>query len=116
MHIGEKIKQRREELKWSQRDLADKMDYAHSTIGRIERGIIDIPQSKIAKFAKVLGVPVSYLMGWEEKPKEMAQIHVEMVMDEDLVELFEDFKQLDKKKKQMLKDLAHSWVETKSEV
>lgn len=69
MKIGEKIKQRRAELKWSQRDLAEKMGYNHSTITRIETGKIDIPQSRILQFADVLNVDVAYLMDWgEEKP------------------------------------------------
>ena len=46
MNIGEKNKRRRMELKWSQRELAAKMGYNHSTITRIETGKIDIPQSR----------------------------------------------------------------------
>lgn len=70
MKIGEKIKQRRKELKWSQRDLAEKMGYNHSTVTRIETGKIDIPQSRILQFAEVLGVSVAYLMGWDDDKKE----------------------------------------------
>lgn len=66
MKIGEKIKERRKELKWSQRELAAKMGYNHSTITRIENGKIDIPQSRIAQFAEVLNTTVAYLMSWEE--------------------------------------------------
>lgn len=70
MKIGEKIKLRRIELKWSQRDLAEKMGYNHSTITRIETGKIDIPQSRILQFAEVLHTDVAYLMDWEEEQKE----------------------------------------------
>lgn len=70
MKIGEKIKLRRMELKWSQRDLAEKMGYNHSTITRIETGKIDIPQSRILQFAEVLHTDVAYLMDWEEEQKE----------------------------------------------
>ena len=90
MKIGERIKQRRKELKWSQRELAAKMNYDHSTVGRIERGTIDIPQSRIVQFAEVLGVSVAYLMDWEEmktQPITMAERHFEMTMDEDLNDL-----------------------------
>ena len=120
MTTGEKIKQRRKELKWSLRELAERMGYNnHSTVARIESGKVDIPQSRIVQFADVLGVSVAYLMDWEEEmefqPVKMAERHIEMVMDEDLNDLFPDWKQLDSKKKQMLKDLAHSWVESKTE-
>ena len=65
MTIGDRIRQRRNELKWSQRDLAAKMGYNNnSTITRIESGKVDIPQSRIVQFADVLGVSVAYLMGW----------------------------------------------------
>jgi transcriptional regulator with XRE-family HTH domain len=68
MSIGEKIKLKRTELKWSQRELSDKMGYSnHSTIARIESGKVDIPQSRIVQFAEVLGTSVAYLMGWEEE-------------------------------------------------
>ena len=73
MKIGERIKLRRQELEWSQRELAAKMNYSHhSTLARIESGQVDVTQSKIVQFAKVLGVSVSYLMGWEEEKKEQS--------------------------------------------
>ena len=72
MNIGEKIKLRRKELRWSQRDLAEKMGYNHSTITRIETGKIDIPQSRIVQFADVLHTDISYLMDWEEDKKPTA--------------------------------------------
>lgn len=118
MTIGQRIKDRRNELKMSQRDLCEKMGYSnHSTIGKIEAGKVDIPQSRIVQFSEVLGVSVAYLMGWDEKIKEdpvgMAQIHIEMIMDEDLSEIFEDFKSLDKGKRKIVKDLVHSLADTK---
>ena len=71
MKIGERIKERRTELGWSQRDLASKMGYNHhSTVARIEAGSVDIPQSRIVKFAEVLGVSLAYLMDWEDTEKE----------------------------------------------
>jgi transcriptional regulator with XRE-family HTH domain len=67
MTIGKRIKAKREELGLSQRDLAEKMHYTnHSTIGKIERGQVDVSQARITQFAEVLGTTVAYLMGWEE--------------------------------------------------
>ena len=75
MKIGEKIKLRRKELRWSQRDLAERMGYNHSTITRIETGKIDIPQSRIAQFAEVLHTDIAYLMDWqEEKPAQKDEL------------------------------------------
>lgn len=70
MNIGERIKIKRMEKGWSQRDLAAKMGYSnHSTIGKIETGKVDIPQSRIVQFAEVLNTSVAELMGWEEVKK-----------------------------------------------
>ena len=70
MELGENIKRLREHLGLSQDELAQKTGYtSRSTIAKIEKSIIDIPQSKIAAFAKALKTTPAYLMGWErEKP------------------------------------------------
>lgn len=118
MNIGEKIKQRRTELKWSQRDLAERMGYSHSTVTRIENGKIDIPQSRIVQFAEVLQTSIAYLMGWEEEIKDdpigTAERHFEMISDVDLNEIFDDFRKLNKQQKKIVKDLIHSLAEEKS--
>jgi transcriptional regulator with XRE-family HTH domain len=55
MTIGEKIKNRRIELGWSQQTLATKMGYTNkSTITRIEKGYNDVSQKNIAKSADTL--------------------------------------------------------------
>lgn len=65
-NIGEKIKLKRLEKKWTQEELATRMGYkTKSTITKIENGINDVSQKKVVKFAEVLGVSVAYLMGWE---------------------------------------------------
>lgn len=100
--IGKRIKERREELKLSQRALAAKMGYSHhSTVARIEAGTVDIPQSRIARFAEVLGVPVSYLMGWEKVQKNndtLADIVVKLRTDEDLLSVVNDICNLNTEK------------------
>ncbi len=120
MTIGERIKKKREELQLSQRDLAEKMNYSnHSTIGKIERGQVDVSQTRIVQFAEVLHTDVSYLMGWEEEienaPHKMAERHFEMIIDEDLNEIFDDFKILDVAQKKIVKDLIHSLAKQKKE-
>jgi transcriptional regulator with XRE-family HTH domain len=121
MKIGDKIRQRRKELKWSQRDLAERMGYNnHSTITRIESGKVDIPQSRIVQFAEVLHTDVAYLMNWDEEIKKdpvgMAERHFEIIMDEDISDIFDDFKTLDAAERKIVKDLVHSLARTKKEV
>jgi transcriptional regulator with XRE-family HTH domain len=118
MSIGAKIKQRRNELSWSQRDLAAKMGYNNnSTIARIEKGQVDIPQSRIVQFAEVLGVSVAYLMGWDEEIKQdpvgTAERHFEVLMDEDFVGMFDEFHSLDASERKIVKDLVSGLAKNK---
>lgn len=118
MNIGERIKLKRNEKGWSQRDLAAKMGYSnHSTVGKIETGKVDLPQSKVVQFAEVLGVSIAYLMGWDEEIKKdpvgTAERHFEIIMDEDISEMFPDFKLLDATQRKIVKDLVHNMAETK---
>jgi transcriptional regulator with XRE-family HTH domain len=69
--VGENILLMRKRLGWTQEELANKMGYkSKSTINKIELGINDIPQSKIAKFAEVLGTTPAHLMGWVDELQE----------------------------------------------
>lgn len=67
MHIGQRIKLRREVLGFSQDELAKKLGYnSRSSINKIEKGINDINQSKIMAFAEALSTTPAYLMGWND--------------------------------------------------
>ncbi len=58
------IKSLRAQLKMSQEELAKKTGYSdRSSIAKIERGDVDLPQSKISLFASALGVTPRELMG-----------------------------------------------------
>lgn len=114
--IGDRIKRRRELLKMSQDDLAKKLGYkSRSSINKIERDAGGLPQAKIAAIAKALDTTPGYIMGWEEEiendPVGMAGIHAEMIMDEDLMEIFEDFKKLSPEAKKYVKKIIHSMVD-----
>lgn len=112
MNIGEKIRQRRTELKWSQRELAAKMGYNHSTITRIETGKIDIPQSRIVQFSEVLGVSVAYLMNWEVVEKNNDTISdavVKMRTDKEFFSVVECLLSLDADKLSIIKQTASAF-------
>ena len=69
--VGENILRMRKRLGWTQEELATKMGYkSKSTINKIELGINDIPQSKIVKFAEILGTTPAHLMGWDDEELE----------------------------------------------
>ena len=84
------------------------------TNSELLKKIIDESGLKVGFIADYVGIP--YLMGWEEElennPAGMAERHIEMIMDEDLSDLFEDFKTLDAAKRKIVKDLVKSLAET----
>lgn len=111
MIIGEKIKQRRIELGWSQRELATRMGYNHSTITRIEQGKVDVYQNKIIQFSNVLGVSIAYLMGWEEEQKKndiQADIILRMRSDSAFMSAVETLYKLDTEKLESINQMLNT--------
>ena len=68
-----RIKSAREDLKLTKRELAKRIGVHESSINKYEKGLVDIPLSKISELARVLRVTEAYLMGWEEKAPQRSQ-------------------------------------------
>lgn len=101
MEIGEKIRNRRMELGWSQRDLAFKMGYTNnSTIAKIEQGKVDVSQSRVLQFSKVLNVPIAYLIDWDDSEGEPTSD--EIVLTEGELLLLDLFNRVPKDKQQLV--------------
>jgi transcriptional regulator with XRE-family HTH domain len=100
----------RRQLGWTQEELAKRMDYkSKSTINKIELGINDIPQSKIAQFAEVLGTTPAVLMGWDEEknaPEEPKLTEGEKM-------LLELFRLVPEEKQQMVLEMIRVALKTK---
>lgn len=111
MVVGEKIKTRRMELGWSQRELADRMKCNHSTITRIETGKIDVSQSRIMQFSEVLGVSIAYLMDWEDEQKKndiQSDIILRMRTDSLFMSAVENLYNLDKEKLETINQMLNT--------
>lgn len=66
--VGQNIKRKREELKWTQTDLAKKLGYkSRVSVSTVESGKEDITTERVAMFAKALGCSPAELMGWTEE-------------------------------------------------
>ena len=66
--LGERIRNRRIELGWSQEELAHNMGFkSKSTICKIERGEDNLTTTAVRKYAEALHTTPSYLMGWEDR-------------------------------------------------
>ena len=116
MNIGDKIKKARLEKGYTQEELGNLIGVQKSAVAKYEKGrVVNIKRSVLAKISKVLDIPpVELVSDIEEKPAEMAERHFEMIMDEDLAEIFEEFKTLDATKKKLVKDLVHSLAKTEA--
>jgi transcriptional regulator with XRE-family HTH domain len=113
MTKGERIKELREKAGLTQEELAAKLKVAKQTIHKYEKNIVtNIPSDNIELLATVLDSTPEYILGWDAKikadPVGTAELHVEMIMDEDFVEMFEDFKKLTPEAKQMVKKIVRS--------
>lgn len=97
MTIGQRIRQRRKELKLSVDQLAKMLGKNRATIYRYESDEIDnMPLSVLEPLAKALKVSPAYLMGWEEnesEPKTIAAHHDGEDWTEEELQLIEEFKQ-----------------------
>ena len=87
------IKSKRTELKMSQDTLAELTGYKdRSSIAKIEKGEVDLAESKIREFAKALKVSPRELMGWDEPDEEPLTIAAHFDGDEYTEEELDEIK------------------------
>lgn len=93
MNIGQRIKERRKELKMSADELGQRLGKDRSTIYRYEKGDIEnLPLDILEPIAAVLETTPQYLMGWEEVEKKndvMADTVIRMRKDSDFLSIVE---------------------------
>lgn len=100
MTMGERIRKARLEKGLSQAELAELLGYkSRSSINKIEVEGRDIPRSSIVKFAQVLGVTPSYLMGWEDESSEKDPLDI-------LMEKYDNIKPVKLKRFPLLGEIA----------
>lgn len=83
LKLYENIRLYRKQANLTQDELARRAGYTdRSSIAKIEKGLVDLPQTKIKQFADIFGVSPSTLMGYEEKENDLlAQIVVRLRSD-----------------------------------
>ena len=111
LKLYENIKACRKAAKMTQEELARKTGYTdRSSIARIEKGEIDLPQSKIRQFAEALGTTPSCLMGWDEKPAEdlqdMGAMAAQLLMDQDAMEMMRAYMAMSESDRQAVRDFV----------
>ena len=117
MDIGKKIREARMAKGLTQVELGELLGVQKSAIAKYENGrVVNIKRSTLKKISDILGIRPSELIfegEVQKRPEAIAERHVEMIMDEDFNELFEDFKLLSSSEKQIIKDMARSLAQTK---
>ena len=124
LQLYKNIKNKRTELKMTQSELASKLGYADkSMIAKIEKGLVDLTQSKIIAFAEALNTTPSELMGWEYLSDEeigealynnmIQDVYQQMraVFSKDEVVHFEDYVQLNLKNKRTVNKYTKQLLE-----
>lgn len=118
MNIGSKIKTARIAKGMTQEELGKILGVQKSAIAKYENGrIVNIKRSTLKKISDVLEIRPSELIfeKIEKDPVGTAELHIEILTDEDFVEMFEDFKLLDARERKIVKDLARSLAQSKRE-
>lgn len=94
--VGENIAAARKRAGMTQEELAAKVGYkTKSAINKIELGIRDLPQKKIAMFASALGVTPGHLMGWDAEPEDLGAIAAQVLRDPDTLVMVQNYQKLD---------------------
>ncbi len=98
LDLYKNIRKFRKEKKMSQQRLAELTGYTdRSSIARIEKGEIDLPQSKIFLFANALGVDAGTLYGNSEEWSD------DIILDKDTKELVRLYVKLNSSHKAFIK-------------
>ncbi len=114
MTIGDRIRKLRMEKGWSQDTLAKKLGYKDKTaISYIERGKNELNQSKITKFAEILGTSPAYLMGWEDDdPEELADI----LSNPEIIEIAIIYSKLNSTNKDFIKSTLNMLIKKQEDI
>lgn len=107
--IGKRIADERKRLGMTQEELAHKVGYqTKSAINKIEMGLREVPQKKIAAFASALSVTPAQLMGWDAPPEETGELLADVLLNPDMMRLVQIYSELDEADKNMLLMLAEN--------
>jgi transcriptional regulator with XRE-family HTH domain len=93
----------------TQEELALRVGYqTKSAINKIEMGIRDLPQKKIAAFAKALNTTPGHLLGWDEEPEDLGATAAKVLTDPGLMKLVQDYLALSEADQYALQLMADS--------
>lgn len=113
MNIGDRIRQRRKELKMTADELAHRLGKNRSTIFRYEKGDIEnLPLDILEPIAEALNTTPSYLMGWEKVQKKndvLSDIILKVNEDAELLSMMETLSKLGFEQRQAVKSVLNAF-------
>ena len=108
MQMGEKIKEARISKGLTQQELGDMVGVQKSAIAKYENGrVVNIKRSTLQKIASTLNIRPSELI-FEESPEVVADFHVRILKDIELINALKEYYKLSSDKQKMVRDLIHS--------
>lgn len=114
MNIGERIKQRRKQLKMSADELGERLGKDRSTIYRYEKGDIEnLPLDILEPIAVALHTTPQYLMGWENVQKKndiLSDIILKMNEDMELLSMVETLSELGFEQRAAVKSVLNAFA------
>lgn len=114
--VGQNIALARKQAGLTQEELAARVGYkTKSAINKIELGIRDLPQKKIAAFADALGVTPGHLMGWDAPAKEHGALAAKVLMDPATMQMVQDYMSLSESDQYTVRLMVSSLAEKKKD-
>lgn len=99
----------RKQAGMTQEELAQRVGYkTKSAINKIEMGLRDLPQKKIAAFAKALGTTPAHLMGWDAEPEDLGALAARVLADPAVLNMVQEYMGLSEADRFMVRSLVSS--------
>lgn len=95
LKLYENIKRCRTAAGMTQEELARRAGYTdRSSIAKIEKGVVDLPQSKIKQFADIFGTTPGHLLGWDVAPADAGALAARVLKDPDAFRFMQTYFEL----------------------
>lgn len=93
MKVGKRLKQLREELNMTQKELADKLSISRAAVGLYEQGKRNVDNDTLLKLSEIFNVSADYLLGNTDIKTPVDKISSALSDDPDLLAFWNTLKE-----------------------
>lgn len=112
MNIGEKIKAARLAKGLTQEELGTMLGVQKSAIAKYESGrVVNIKRTTLKKISDILNIRPAELI-FEASPKETAEFHARVLMDDDVMDMIKKYYSLDGKTQTIVRKFIDSMADS----